>query len=225
MLNKRLRNSLLITTILIGLIIIIWQVKSGTELASDPVQSDLDQIYQDYASELTHLNLDYENELARYYRELKSQAEAEWQKQLTLAEQELAESIAAYEHELELEAVELANKLRQRYEVPILNLQLRLAMISLTAAEQLELSKQLDQMRAEYGIMRNEYEIELNHKLKEFQEREIEALEARLLEWEKANAEKLSRQYEIFQAQLDLELATKKAELESNMRRAVTVRE
>ena len=131
----------------------------------------------------------------------------------------------AYLAQLESESAELADKLRQRYELPILNAQLRLAIVNLSESERVQLEEQLSEMRAEYAVMRSEYEQELNQKLEVFKESEEKRQKEKLLAFEESNAEKLGRMFEQYKQRLDAELAAKKQKLEADMRRAAAVRE
>ena len=125
----------------------------------------------------------------------------------------------AYLVELEAESAELVEKLRQRYEIPILNAELKLAIVSLSEVERTKLENQLKEMRAEYAVMRAEYEQELNQKLQAYQQAEEVRQKEKLSAFEEANAEKLSKMYEQYRQRLEVELKAKQQKLESDMRR------
>lgn len=183
------------------------------------------QVYQDYAAELQNLVQDYEQQLEQYYQTLMVQAERDWEEQLAASEAEFTANVEAYLVELEAESAELVEKLRQRYEIPILNAELKLAIVSLSEVERTNLENQLKEMRAEYAVMRAEYEQELNQKLQAYQQAEEVRQKEKLSAFEEANAEKLSKMYEQYRQRLKVELKAKQQKLESDMRRAAAVRE
>lgn len=183
------------------------------------------QVYQDYAAELQNLVQDYEQQLEQYYQTLMVQAERDWEEQLAASEAEFTANVEAYLVELEAESAELVEKLRQRYEIPILNAELKLAIVSLSEVERTKLENQLKEMRAEYAVMRAEYEQELNQKLQAYQQAEEVRQKEKLSAFEEANAGKLSKMYEQYRQRLEVELKAKQQKLESDMRRAAAVRE
>jgi hypothetical protein len=184
-----------------------------------------EQVYEAYTVELQKLIEDYELQLEQYHLILRQQAESDFEEQLAASEAEFAVNVEAYLAQLESESAELADKLRQRYELPILNAQLRLAIVNLSESERVQLEEQLSEMRAEYAVMRSEYEQELNQKLEVFKESEEKRQKEKLLAFEESNAEKLGRMFEQYKQRLDAELAAKKQKLEADMRRAAAVRE
>lgn len=184
-----------------------------------------EQVYEAYTVELQKLIEDYELQLEQYHLILRQQAESDFEEQLAASEAEFAVNVEAYLAQLESESAELADKLRQRYELPILNAQLRLAIVNLSESERVQLEEQLSEMRAEYAVIRSEYEQELNQKLEVFKESEEKRQKEKLLAFEESNAEKLGRMFEQYKQRLDAELAAKKQKLEADMRRAAAVRE
>jgi len=189
------------------------------------VQAYNQQIYQDFSEQLEELLQEYQRKADQYYQVLKEQADKDWQEQLAQSEKEYAENVAAYQLELEQEAEQRAELLRKRYEVPILNLQLKLAMLTLADEERSQLEQQLADMRTDYRAMRQAYEQELNQKLEAFQAAEAERQKAKLLAWEEDNAAYLSAKFAQYQADLNQEYERAKEKLETNLRRAMAVRE
>lgn len=194
-------------------------VSKAVEITPSP------EYYAVYAREAADLRHEYDQKLTQRYQTMQTQAEQAWQERLAQSELDFAAQVAAYEVKLAEVAAKMQGNLTARYEKPILSTKLQLAMVTLTDQERNELTAKLERITAEYATMQDEYATDLEQRYQAFTKAEEQRQKEQLLAWEQEQSVKLTKEYSVYQGQLEHEFEQEIAKLTTSLRRAVNTRE
>lgn len=219
--SRFVRVSLLLVIVTIG----GWLGLSTGSPQPAPSHVKQDTSYQQYQKQLSKLLIDYEAQVMKKQNLLMEQGKKAFAEELARSEERYYKSLLAYEEQLTDEAEKIRVKLKERYAKPILNIELRLAMVTLTAQERRQLETQLTRMNHEFKVLTEEYQEELEQKLLNFQVTEEEKEKEAMANWEQEYEARLAQEFDNYVKNLDKDLRKDREKLEETLRRAVLARE
>lgn len=218
-----LTRVLLITLVIAGAWLGLFHQKSQPASVSAEMADTID--YTEYQNELRKLLKEYDQLVHEKVESLKFKGEQAFAAELAKSQEDFDQKIIDYQEQLAQEGTVMEEKLTEWYLNPIVNLELQLAMVTLTSEQREEIKTKLARLKDEFKIMTNEYEQELSDKLETYLAKEEEKQKEALRIWEEHYQTLLTQELDYYIAELDVQLQEEKVKLESVLRRAATARE
>ena len=216
----------LISLIMTVLVISGWLGYSAIESWPSIVHAEqATKDYTEYQKELSKLIKEYDSKVQAKITELQQKGEDAFAQKLAESQAAYEEAVLSYQEQLAQEAVVTEEKLTEWYVNPIINLELQLAMVSLSEEKRQEIIVKLDRLKNEFNELKSEYEQMLDEKLQVFMANEEEVQKAALSSWAEDYQAKLANELEIHVAKLEHQLNSEVLKLESALGRATTARE
>lgn len=181
--------------------------------------------YQRFQEDIHQLLTDHDRTLESKRAQWQQQREAAWQRHQEEAMIHFEGELICIEEQIAVEAEKLDEAMREAYELPIVNLELQMLIVSLTPDERSERVERLHQLYADYAKARRQAEEDLEQMydrlVTETKDRANQDLKVakRQLEAE------YQQRYAAVVARLDADLQDQIARYQNALRRALAVRE
>lgn len=221
----------------VGLIVIVFLGKliivDQGFLSPDPItkanpavsEQERDRLYGLFQTEVAELIKQYDEDLASYRENLDQQGKQRWDENYQEEQQLVKERLAKYQEELSVEAKEYAAQLRKEYQNPIVNLQLQLAIVSLSSQERQQKLEKLQELQATYDRLLKAKDEELIHKREEYHQMLLQESSNRLAEVEADLESEINREYDTYRQERKHRLDQQIRQREDALGRALQNRE